>query len=146
MVTRTRRSVDLIDPLSRAIAPPATETAAERAVREAKEAEGRRINDLIDEQIKLEKQANARKKPPVKLLMLGQAESGAPLFTRVYSFPTRLCSASAFRKNNHSERFSQLTTFPRPYTQSTSVIQSSRCLTLDKPGRKNACHGAPSST
>jgi len=86
MVSLTRRSVDLIDPLSCAIAPPATETAAERAAREAKEAEGRRISDLIDEQIKLERQAISRKKAPVKVLMLGQAESGAPLIIRVYFF------------------------------------------------------------
>ncbi|KAH9963792.1 G-alpha-domain-containing protein [Russula dissimulans] len=84
MVSLTRRSVDLIDPLSRAIAPPATETEAERAAREAKEAEGRRISDLIDEQIKLEKQAISRKKAPVKVLMLGQAESGKTTTVKVF--------------------------------------------------------------
>ncbi|KAI9510065.1 guanine nucleotide binding protein, alpha subunit [Russula earlei] len=85
MVSRTRRSSDdSIDPLSRALAPPARESAAQRAAREAKEAEGRRVSDLIDEQIKLEKHANSRKKTPVKVLMLGQAESGKTTTVKIF--------------------------------------------------------------
>ena len=79
MVNLARRSEDSIDPLSRALSPPAKESAEQRAQREAKEAEARQASDRIDEQIKSEKQANARKKAPVKVVMLGQAESGAPL-------------------------------------------------------------------
>jgi hypothetical protein len=79
MVSLTRRSEDSIDPLSRVLSPPAKESAEQRAQREAKEAEARQINDRIDEQIKSERQANSRnKKGPVKVVMLGQAESGAP--------------------------------------------------------------------
>jgi guanine nucleotide-binding protein alpha-1 subunit len=72
-----RRSEDSIDPLSRALQPPANETSEQRAVREAKEAEARRVSDRIDEQIKSEKQATSRSKTQVKVLLLGQAESGA---------------------------------------------------------------------
>jgi hypothetical protein len=72
-----RRSEDSIDPLSRALQPPANETSEQRAVREAKEAEARRVSDRIDEQIKSEKQATSRGKTQVKVLLLGQAESGA---------------------------------------------------------------------
>jgi len=70
-----RRSVDSTDPLSRVLEPPANETVEQRAEREAKEAEARRVSDRIDEQIKSEKQANS--KAQVKVLLLGQAESGA---------------------------------------------------------------------
>ena len=69
-----RRSVDSVDPLSRALEPPANETSEQRAEREAMEAEARRVSDRIDEQIKLEKQANSKNQ--VKVLLLGQAESG----------------------------------------------------------------------
>jgi hypothetical protein len=69
-------SEDSMDPLSRVLEPPANETLEQRAVREAKEAEAQRVSDRIDEQIKSEKQANSRTKGQVKVLMLGQAESG----------------------------------------------------------------------
>jgi guanine nucleotide-binding protein subunit alpha len=46
-------------------------------MREAKEAEARRVSERIDEQIRSERQANSRNRAPVKVLMLGQAESGA---------------------------------------------------------------------
>lgn len=72
-----RRSEDSIDPLSRALQPPPNETLEQRAEREAKEVEARRVSDRIDEQIKSEKQANSRGKTQVKVLLLGQAESGA---------------------------------------------------------------------
>jgi guanine nucleotide-binding protein subunit alpha len=74
-----RGSEDSIDPLSRALEPPANETSEQRAVREAKEAEARLVSDRIDEQIKSEKQASSRSKAQVKVLLLGQAESGALL-------------------------------------------------------------------
>jgi hypothetical protein len=78
MVTLTRRTSDeSLGPLARALALPSNETPEQRALRETKESEARRVSERIDEQIRLEKQANSRKKIPVKVLMLGQAESGA---------------------------------------------------------------------
>lgn len=71
------RSEDSTDPLSRALEPPAGETSEQRAVREAKEADARRVSERIDEQIKSEKQAKSRGKGQVKVLLLGQVESGA---------------------------------------------------------------------
>ncbi|KAH9164926.1 guanine nucleotide binding protein, alpha subunit, partial [Lactarius sanguifluus] len=65
-----------LDPLARALAPPEDETPEHRAMREAKETEARRVSERIDEQIRMEKQANSRKKLTVKVLMLGQVESG----------------------------------------------------------------------
>jgi hypothetical protein len=66
-------SEDLADPLSRALQPPLNETQEQRAAREAKEADAKRVSDRIDEQIRSEKQANLRNPAPVKVLMLGQA-------------------------------------------------------------------------
>lgn len=64
------------DPLSRAIAPPESETLEEKQRRETAETEARRISDEIDEQLKAEKLALKKKKRPVKVLLLGQSESG----------------------------------------------------------------------
>ncbi|KAF9481633.1 G-alpha-domain-containing protein [Pholiota conissans] len=64
------------DPLTLAIAPPPDETYEQRLIREAAEAEAKRISDEIDEQIRKEREAEKKKKKPVKLLLLGQSESG----------------------------------------------------------------------
>jgi flagellar biosynthesis GTPase FlhF len=86
------------DPLTLALQPPVDETPEERAARERDEAAARKVSDAIDEQIRTEKvravdlvvpaarsahslcnrlQAAQRKqKKPVKVLLLGQSESG----------------------------------------------------------------------
>jgi len=64
------RSLDE-DPLTLAIAPPPDETYEQRQIREAAEAEAKRISDEIDEQIRRDREAEKRKKKPVKLLLLG---------------------------------------------------------------------------
>lgn len=64
------------DPLSLAIAPPPDETFEQRHARELAEAEARKVSDEIDEQLKREKEGERRKRKPVKLLLLGQSESG----------------------------------------------------------------------
>jgi guanine nucleotide-binding protein subunit alpha len=73
-----RISVD--DPLAIAIAPPPNETPEEKDARESAELEARRVSDIIDEQIRQERSALKKKKKPVKVLLLGQSESG-PFFT-----------------------------------------------------------------
>lgn len=65
------RSLEDIDPLAQAIAPPADETPEQRQIREAAEAEAKRISDEIDEQIQKERELSRTKKKPVKLLLLG---------------------------------------------------------------------------
>lgn len=71
----TRALVDQ-DPLALAAAPPPDETLAERMIREKAEAEAKKISDEIDEQIKRDKLASKRRKRSVKVLLLGQSESG----------------------------------------------------------------------
>ena len=69
-----KRTVDE-DPLSRLLAPPPNETAEERETRLRLETEARQISDRIDEQLKAERAA-LKKNRPVKVLLLGQSESG----------------------------------------------------------------------
>lgn len=63
------------DPLDVALRPPPDETPEEREQRIAREAEASRVSQAIDAGIKAEKQAR-KKKRIVRLLLLGQSESG----------------------------------------------------------------------
>ena len=66
-----KRSLEDIDPLTLAIAPPPDETPEQRQIREAAEAEAKRVSDEIDEQIRKERELDKKKKKPMKLLLLG---------------------------------------------------------------------------
>ena len=63
------------DPFEEFLKPPPDETPEERDVRLASEAEATRTSQAIDASIKAEKQAR-KKKRIVRLLLLGQSESG----------------------------------------------------------------------
>lgn len=63
------------DPLDELLKPPPNETEEDRVIRQAQEAEARRISHQIDESLKAERQQQ-RKKSVVRLLLLGQSESG----------------------------------------------------------------------
>ncbi|KLO07523.1 G-alpha-domain-containing protein [Schizopora paradoxa] len=63
------------DPFYAFLAPPPDETPEQRAAREKKEADARKVNDEIDEMLKAERAA-LKKKKAVKVLLLGQSESG----------------------------------------------------------------------
>ncbi|KAI0074232.1 G-alpha-domain-containing protein [Panus rudis PR-1116 ss-1] len=64
------------DPFKCFMSPPPNETEDERALRVRREAEEKRVSDLIDESLKAERAAMKKKRPDVKLLLLGQSESG----------------------------------------------------------------------
>jgi guanine nucleotide-binding protein subunit alpha len=67
------------DPLDHALKPPPNESLEQRTLRIAREEEAKRISLAIDASIKAERQAR-KKKRIVRLLLLGQSESGkAPL-------------------------------------------------------------------
>lgn len=72
-----RRSCDSYDPLAIFTSPPANETPEARAIRLRREAEAQRVSDAIDESIKAEKAAMRKQKTAIKMLLLGQSESGA---------------------------------------------------------------------
>ncbi|KAJ7770685.1 G-protein alpha subunit-domain-containing protein [Mycena metata] len=82
------------DPLDAVLRPPADETVEQAAVREAREAEARRVSAAIDADIKAERQAR-RKKRIVRLLLLGQSESGKSTTLRQFQ---RLYTPTAFRE------------------------------------------------
>jgi len=56
--------------------PPSTETEAERRARLVAEAEAKRISERIDDDLREERERLKKRKGDVKLLLLGQAESG----------------------------------------------------------------------
>ena len=64
------------DPFAIFHTPPPNETPGERAEREARESEAKRVSDLIDDQLKAEKAAMKKQKHVVRVLLLGQSESG----------------------------------------------------------------------
>ncbi|GBE86117.1 hypothetical protein SCP_0806410 [Sparassis crispa] len=64
------------DPLARVLAPPADETAEARAARLERAVEAQRVSHEIDEDIQESKKAFERRKKAIKILLLGQAESG----------------------------------------------------------------------
>lgn len=68
------------DPLDDALRPPIDETDEERSIRLQTEEQAKRVSDAIDEAIRQERQA-AKKKDVVRILLLGQSESGATLIT-----------------------------------------------------------------
>lgn len=68
-----------VDPLSFALRPPPNETPEARQFRQQREAEAKARSNKIDELLRVEREAAKRKKgaqADVKLLLLGQAESG----------------------------------------------------------------------
>jgi polynucleotide 5'-kinase involved in rRNA processing len=72
-VSQRRRS--LSDPLAAALRPPENETPDERERRLNAEEEARRVSDGIDAMIRAEKKEK-RVKQEIKVLLLGQSESG----------------------------------------------------------------------
>jgi len=70
------RGVTDEDPFAIFHAPPPNEAAGERVAREAREAEAKRVSDQIDEQLKADRVAFKKQKNVVRVLLLGQAESG----------------------------------------------------------------------
>jgi hypothetical protein len=64
-----------IDPLDEVLKPPPDETPEAKANRLAQEEEAKRVSQAIDQSIKAERQI-LKKRKVVRLLLLGQSESG----------------------------------------------------------------------
>ncbi|KAG6884791.1 hypothetical protein C0993_008281 [Termitomyces sp. T159_Od127] len=65
-----------VDPLAKVLEPPPDETPAEREARLVAEAQAKRISEQIDEEIEKEKAAEKKVAKALKMLLLGQSESG----------------------------------------------------------------------
>lgn len=68
---------DSNDPLTILMQPPANECPSECAAREARETEAKLRSDAIDEELMKEKERLMRTKNAVKVMLLGNSESGA---------------------------------------------------------------------
>jgi guanine nucleotide-binding protein alpha-1 subunit len=75
LVPNRRRTFSDPDPLAAALEPPANETDTERHRRLRREAEAKAVSDNIDAQLARER-LERKKKKEVRILLLGQSESG----------------------------------------------------------------------
>ncbi|KAF9226383.1 G-alpha-domain-containing protein [Gyrodon lividus] len=100
MVSKRQR-VSEDDPLTRAIAPPPNETPAERERRISAEQEAKRVSDAIDEELNRQRSAEKKGAKPIKILLLGQSESGKSTTLKNFQL---MHSPKAFRAEKASWR------------------------------------------
>lgn len=72
------------DPLDEVLRPPPNETPQEKEIRLAREEDAKRVSEAIDETIKAERQV-MKKRKIVRLLLLGQSESGKYIYYIAYA-------------------------------------------------------------
>ncbi|KAF9254990.1 G-alpha-domain-containing protein [Marasmius fiardii PR-910] len=101
MPSRTLSNMDDLDPLSKAISPPPDETAAEKEARVKSELEAKRVSDAIDDDIDKQRIAEKKGPKPVRVLLLGQSESGKSTTLKNFQL---MQDAKAFRKERGSWR------------------------------------------
>ncbi|KAG7091930.1 hypothetical protein E1B28_008322 [Marasmius oreades] len=101
MPSRTLSAMDDHDPLTKAISPPPDETAAEKEARVKSELEAKRVSDAIDDDIDKQRIAEKRGPKPVRVLLLGQSESGKSTTLKNFQL---MQDAKAFRKERSSWR------------------------------------------
>ncbi|KAJ7484692.1 guanine nucleotide binding protein, alpha subunit [Mycena latifolia] len=95
-----RRSVDE-DPFAMVLAPPEGETDEQREVRLLLEKEAKEMSDSIDEQLSRERAQEKKGPRPVKVLLLGQSESGKSTTLKNFQL---MYDAKAFRAERASWR------------------------------------------
>ncbi|KZT04650.1 G-alpha-domain-containing protein [Laetiporus sulphureus 93-53] len=129
-------TMDSPDPLTLAMAPPKDESPADRWAREQREAQARLISEQIDAHIKAEKQAMKKRGKPVKVLLLGQSESGKSTtvknFQMAYAYSSFLQERSAWRAVIHLNLVRSintiLDTLGKELSDSRSQPQSTRSM------------------
>ncbi|KAJ3971624.1 guanine nucleotide binding protein, alpha subunit [Lentinula raphanica] len=84
MPSRVYDTSDDWDPLTNAISPPPDETAQEREIRIKQELEAKQKSDAIDEDLNRQRAAERRGPKPVRVLLLGQSESGKSTFLKFF--------------------------------------------------------------
>ncbi|KAF7318539.1 hypothetical protein HMN09_00364000 [Mycena chlorophos] len=100
-VFQRRPSTDSIDPLAAALEPPPDETPDERHQRIMRARMAKQVSDEIDEGISREKRDAKKTGKPVKVLLLGQSESGKSTTLKNFQL---MCEPKAFRAERTSWR------------------------------------------
>ncbi|KAK7060024.1 guanine nucleotide binding protein, alpha subunit [Favolaschia claudopus] len=90
-----------VDPLAAAIAPPRDESPHERQSRVLRELAAKQVSDDIDDILSRERQQAKRQPKPVKILLLGQSESGKSTTLKNFQL---MCEPKAFRTERASWR------------------------------------------
>lgn len=155
-------TLEPLDPLSLVIAPPKNEPPADRWAREQREAQARLISEQIDAQIKAEKQASRKRLKPVKILLLGQSESGKSTtvknFQLAYAYSSFLEERSAWKAVIHLNLIRSVNAIldvlskemPRTTSQPQSPLNTPRNRSLSRPStvrvRSSLSITQPSST
>ena len=75
-VPKNRRFSTNNDPFDAVLRPPLDETPAQREMRILAEQQAKQVSDAIDEQLRVERAELKKNRPDVKILLLGQSESG----------------------------------------------------------------------
>jgi hypothetical protein len=76
----------LADPFEAALRPPPGETPTQRDARILAEHRAKQVSDAIDEQLRVERAELKKSTPDVRILLLGQSESGkSTTLKRTYS-------------------------------------------------------------
>lgn len=76
----------LADPFEAALRPPPGETPAQRDARILAEQRAKQVSDAIDERLRIERAELKKSSPDVRILLLGQSESGkSTTLKRTYS-------------------------------------------------------------
>ncbi|KAJ7082579.1 guanine nucleotide binding protein, alpha subunit [Mycena epipterygia] len=89
------------DPIAAALAPPPNESSEERQMRILRERAEKKVSDDIDEELLKERQQVKRQPKPVKILLLGQSESGKSTTLKNFQL---MCEPKAFRAERASWR------------------------------------------
>ncbi len=80
----------LADPFEVALRPPPGETPAQRDARILAEQLAKQVSDAIDDQLRTERAELKKTRPDVRILLLGQSESGkSTTLKRMHSIPRR---------------------------------------------------------
>jgi hypothetical protein len=133
---RPQRPTD--DPLDEVLRPPPDETPEQRDIRLAHEEEANRISLAIDASIKAERQAR-RKKRIVRLLLLGQSESGEQ---QVYFPPCTQVMLIITQANQPLSGVSFSNTPSEVIHR--AVLQNFNACILQQPSERNASYGGQS--
>ncbi|KAH7922718.1 G-alpha-domain-containing protein [Leucogyrophana mollusca] len=132
-----RQRVSDDDPLTRAIAPPPNETPAEREIRLCAEQEAKRISDAIDEEINRQRIVDKKVPKAVKILLLGQSESGKSTTLKNFQL---MNSPKAFR----TERASWRAVIQLNVVQSVHIILElmTKAHAYTHPSSPSSSHGS----